>query len=196
MSERIRRLHDDRDVSSSATEHHRGSHDAPPHQPVYDVNDPTLRLGGGTPDAIFEALGHWADGEPWRAEADAMASALGLGTVDVRVGDEARAITEAHGARGVALQNVVYLHPERVAPGTADGREVLAHELVHLAQARPPADTGAGRRAAEREAVAIAPALARGQPIPALAHAIDLQHPAGDGDHAVLPDAPTRYGLH
>jgi hypothetical protein len=54
----------------------------------------------------------------WAAETAQLAPGLGLAKVDVRSDETARAITEARGARGVALGRTVYLHPERIAPGT------------------------------------------------------------------------------
>lgn len=124
-----------------------------------------------------------------------MASQLGLGNVEVEDGDRARAITEAHGARGVAHGGVVYLHPERVRHDEDAGREVLAHELIHIAQSRLAEGTGGGRLAAEREAAVHAGALARGSSVPTVRHGIDLSRPAGDGDHTMLPDTPTKYGV-
>jgi hypothetical protein len=117
----------------------------------------------------------------WDTDAASMASSLGLGNVSVHGGEDARSITDAKSARGVALGDAVYMNPDRVRPGTPEGREVLAHELVHLAQARLPHDAGDGREAAELEAAALAPSLARGGGV-APRHYIDLRAPAADGD--------------
>jgi hypothetical protein len=124
----------------------------------------------------------------WRREAAPMAARLGLGDVDVRSDDQARAITDAKSARGVALGGTVYMHPERVQPGTDAGREVLAHELLHLAQARLPgreADLD-DRAAAELEAAALAPDLAGGGLARAPERPIDLSRPAADSDAAAF----------
>ena len=129
----------------------------------------------------------------WAADVTELAPRLGLGAVDVRSDGAARAITDGKAARGVALGNVVYLHPDRVKPGTRAGREVLAHELVHLAQARLPTGDGVeDRDAAEHEAAELAPRVAAGATAMPR-HAIDLSRPAADGD--VLPDPSTRYGF-
>jgi hypothetical protein len=122
----------------------------------------------------------------WADEAAAMAHGLGLGAVEIRSDESARSITDAKGARGVALGATVYLHPERTRPGTPDGREVLAHELIHLAQARLPAPTGSAgggdRDAAEREAGELAPSIAAGSPSRLPRRYIDLSRPAADRD--------------
>jgi hypothetical protein len=134
--------------------------------------------------ASAEAEAAWTEARSgWQQDAASMSSALGLGEVTVHSDDVARSVTDAKAARGVALGDAVYMHPSRVRPGTTEGREVLAHELVHLAQARLPRDAGSGRAAAEREAAALAPTLARGggaRP----SHFIDLSHAAADRDAA------------
>jgi hypothetical protein len=127
-------------------------------------------------------------GAAWQAEVAALAPRLGLDAVEVRSDDHARAVTDAHGARGVALDNVIHLHPERVQPGTAEGREVLAHELVHLAQARLPVAAASPRDDAEHEAADLAGSLARGAAVQPR-HRIDLSRAAADV-HA----PPTRAG--
>jgi hypothetical protein len=127
----------------------------------------------------------------WRREAAPIASRLGLGSVDIRSDESAREVTEAKDARGVALGSTVYLHPERVTPGSATGREVLAHELVHLAQAKLPgreADQG-DRDAAELEAAELATILADGGMARAPARPIDLSRPAADKDAALAAKA-------
>lgn len=137
----------------------------------------------------------------WSTEAAPMAAGLGLGAVGVRSDAIARGITEATGASGVALDGVVHLHPERLQPGTSEGRGVLAHELIHLAQARLGAEDD--REAAEDEAADLAPMLVSGSSVrPRLA--IDLGSPAAD-THAkrhrkpkaksVAPDGPTSSSL-
>src|SRR5258705_4677241 len=139
---------------------------------------------------IVSAAARCLDGEraAWSGPAQTMSARLGLPAIEVRTDAAAPAITEAHGARGVALGDAVHLHPARVSAGTDDGREVLAHELIHLAQARLPPDRGHGRAAAEHEATILAPVLATGGLVPAVQHSIDLSRPAGDGDAAILPD--------
>lgn len=108
-----------------------------------------------------------------------MRSALGLGAIEVRVDDESRRITDAEAADGIALADVIYLHPERARPETAAGRAVLAHELVHLAQSKLPAATDADRDVAEVEAAALAPRVERGEQVRPQ-HRIDLSRAAAD----------------
>ena len=150
-------------------------------RPIYDVGDPTLGLGGGRPEDIFTALGHWAD------EASSIAPQLGLSAFELRTDAGAR----AEGARGVALGGAVHLDTERIRPGTAEGREVLAHELVHLAQAKLPADQDVGRAAAEDEATEIARSIASGGPARRPSRHIDLSRPAADHGRSGHDGAPT-----
>ncbi|MBN1944413.1 MAG: DUF4157 domain-containing protein, partial [Bradymonadales bacterium] len=69
-----------------------------------------------------------------------LASKLGMAGQDVHIhSDEtSRQITESRGATGVAMGDVIHLHPERVEPSSDEGRRVLAHEMAHLAQAELP----------------------------------------------------------
>lgn len=57
-------------------------------------------------------------------------------TPAVKIDDEARAATEAHGASGLFAGGEVLLHPDRFDPDSARGRYLLAHELAHAAQRR------------------------------------------------------------
>ncbi len=120
-------------------------------------------------DAIDEALfrdgdrTHWdrdvatwraAREREWLAQGAPIAAQLGI-TATIRVDDAAT----AHGARGLAHAGVVHLLPT-LAPDDADARHILAHELVHIAQARLRV---VGSLAdAEREADELAGALVRG----------------------------------
>lgn len=160
--------------------------------------------GGRITAALLETLAHDAietgratqpvklRAPDWTADAAAMATMLNLGLVDVRSDAVARTVTEGASARGVAHAGVVHLHPERIQPGTPEGREVLAHELIHLAQARLPRDADGGRAAAEQEAAALAPAVAVGSAATPRYY-IDLAHAAADGDatRTVVADEPT-----
>ena len=106
------------------------------------------------------------DTDPGRRErtaviAAAIAGQLGLasGQFKIVAGPRGRSFTRAQGAKGLALRDTVWLDPQAAAD-----REVLAHELAHLAQ-----QSLAGRRAslaawrAEREARNIARAIAEGR---------------------------------
>lgn len=104
------------------------------------------------------------------AHLDTLSSALGVvkSGFEVRVDDTARRRTDAkgNGASGVMEDNVVYLHPERYDPQTRAGRELLAHEVTHVAQRAAPhaaSTTSAPSRAqAENEAATIGAQFARG----------------------------------
>jgi hypothetical protein len=137
-----------------------------------------------------------ASAPSWDADLASLAPRLGLDAVVVRADATARAVTESQDARGVALGATVYLHPDRVRPGTAEGREVLAHELVHVAQSRlvPEIHDGtADRDAAEQEAASLAPRIAAGETVEAPRRRIDLARPAADR-HAKQA-TPAKVGL-
>ena len=93
----------------------------------------------------------------------AFARSLGLSgsPVEIRADRDAAGRAAAQGARGLAQDNVVYLDPQRADPTTTSGREVLAHELIHTAQARR-GGAPSPVLAAEAEAASLAPALAAG----------------------------------
>lgn len=112
----------------------------------------------------------------------ARSAAAKLGVAPRLIGGEAgRAMTEAHGARGVAHNDTVAIHPD-VDPETPEGRETVAHELVHQAQAILPSAQDAGRAAAEEEAATLARDARDGGPIGAPQFAIALTTPAADKD--------------
>src|SRR5688572_2769571 len=127
----------------------------------------------------------------WADDMRELAPRVGLGTVDVHADETARAITDTEGARGVAHSGAIYLHPDRIQPGTPDGREVLAHELVHLRQARQPGRRGSDRFDAEREAAALAPLVVRGESV-VPEESIDLDAPAADTHARRSRDKPRR----
>ncbi|HTE50860.1 MAG TPA: DUF4157 domain-containing protein, partial [Kofleriaceae bacterium] len=97
-----------------------------------------------------------------------LAEDLGLraGEVEVRVDDEAAARTRSHGAPGLAEGRVVHLDPAVYDARSPRSLELLAHELVHVAQARNPAPmarpTDGTIDAAEVEAAALAHHFAGG----------------------------------
>ena len=74
---------------------------------------------------------------------------LSWSLADVRIHDEPRASQAAASmnARAFTLGNHVAFAPGQWRPGTPDGRQLLAHELAHIQQARSGADPGAIRRA-------------------------------------------------
>jgi len=113
--------------------------------------------------AVGPAVGPVVDEDPQRAAltrtlATDVASQLGLSAFRVQVDEGARALTSSHATAGLMLGGTAFLDPEAFDPRTAAGRTLLAHELMHVAQAALPAPDGsAGRRA---EAIALAEAEA------------------------------------
>ena len=137
---------------------------------------------------LAELLGIVENESAWRDEAAPLAAQLDVDP-EIRADDDARQRTDARGARGLATESAIYLHPERIAPGTSEGRRVLIHELVHVAQAKKQ-QRGAvpDRAAAEAEAAA----AAAEQRVAPPAHAIDLGAQAAadvDADPAPTPAA-------
>lgn len=125
----------------------------------------------------------------WQAEAAPLTHKLGVAPA-ILANDEARTRSDAHGARGLAEGNVVYLHPERLTPGTSEGRLVLIHELVHIAQAQ--GGSASSREAAEAEADAIAHAAASGAEITTPQRSIALDRAAADSDAKRANEKPTQ----
>lgn len=103
-------------------------------------------------------------------------------------GEEGRSLTEPRGAHGIAHGDAIAIHPDVDATSTA-GRATIAHEVIHHAQARLPAELDAGRDAAEAEAAKLADAAAAGATIAAPTRAIDLARPAADRDAKPVGDA-------
>ena len=93
--------------------------------------------------------------------------AIGLNPsdVEVHVTDEARDRTRARGANGLMADGRVYLNPESYDPGTPEGRQLLAHEVLHVAQTRLRGDGAneAPAHEAELEAADLAAEFAGGQ---------------------------------
>lgn len=76
---------------------------------------------------------------------------LGHDLSSVRVHDDSAAARAAHelGARAFTYGSDVYFSQGALAPGTASGRRLLAHELTHTIQQRPGAVLG--RKAIQRQ---------------------------------------------
>jgi hypothetical protein len=96
-----------------------------------------------------------------------------LGRVRLHTGDEAGAAATALGAEAFTYGSHIAFAPGRYAPGTASGRGLLAHELVHVAQqgAAPALAPGA---------VGVAPVVG---PVPIQRQASDA---AAGGDGSIL----------
>ncbi|MEU7906464.1 DUF4157 domain-containing protein [Actinoplanes sp. NPDC049118] len=89
-----------------------------------------------------------------------------LGGVRVHTGEAAATLARSLGAEAFTTGQDMFFGAGRYAPGSAAGRELIAHEAVHVAQ-QSPGRIGFSRRvsdpsdAAEVEARALAPAVAR-----------------------------------
>ncbi len=116
-----------------------------------------------------------------------LAGQLGVNPAVVS-GERGQQMADAHGADGVAHGGEVALHPS-VDPSTPAGVKVIAHELVHQAQAKLPAEQDEGRGAAEDEADELATIAAAGGAMRMPSRAIDLNQPAGNRDARPAPPA-------
>lgn len=118
-------------------------------------------------------LGSGPDQDPGRARetsrlVHSFSRELGLdpSRVEVHANDAAREETTDRGLLGLMREGKVYLDPDRYNPGAPDGRALLAHELVHVAQReqqRRGANTMSDSAQAEREAHELAGQAAMGQ---------------------------------
>ena len=96
------------------------------------------------------------------------AEALGLPVAPVHMDQHARQRTEAHNAVAVMAGGAIMLHPEKFDPKSDDALEIVAHELVHVAQLRADAAPGAPRHRlidAEAEAHALAEQAVAGRAV-------------------------------
>ncbi|SFF76407.1 protein of unknown function [Novosphingobium sp. CF614] len=136
------------------------------------------------PDIVPEARHEAA-----RTAVSGLAPALGLAPehVDLRLDREGDRLLADAGARGAARGNVVWLRD--FDPRASASRLTLAHELVHVAQARLPSDRPHSRRAAEREAERLAEALVAGGMVPLPRAAV------GDALHFDGEDPPRQRSL-
>ncbi len=69
---------------------------------------------------------------------NSMASCIELkgSAIPVHVDKKARDLTRSHSADGLMISGNIYLNPDTYKPDRATGKEILAHELIHLAQYR------------------------------------------------------------
>ncbi len=121
-------------------------------------------------DDESSSSGPVVDSDPVRADltrglADELAAKLGLSTYRVQVDEVGAALASQHGAPGVVIDDTAYLDPAGYDPRTGLGRELLAHELTHLAQKtlEPPTESRQEAiAAAEAEALAAGQSFAAG----------------------------------
>jgi hypothetical protein len=149
------------------------------------------------PPIVHDVLG--SSGAPLDAAVRAeMEPRFGHSFADVRVHAEGRAAESAKavGARAYAVGRDVVFGAGRYAPGSMDGRRLIAHELAHVVQQRgasaslqPTLEIGAANDPAEREADAAAEAVARGGSVapPAAGAGMALRRD-GEEDGRSLPN--------
>jgi hypothetical protein len=79
-----------------------------------------------------------------RSVSDHLGSALGDSLSDVRVHADgaAAALARSVSARAFTVGSDIFFGPGEYRPGTPEGRELLAHELVHVVQQRDAARSG------------------------------------------------------
>src|SRR5215213_10688551 len=100
-----------------------------------------------------------------------LAPLLGLDPdrIQIRVNSEAESRANARGAKGVMEGGTIYLHPRLYEPDTTEGRQLLAHEVTHLAQLSAPAaplvSDGRAVHDAEREADDFAASFVQNLPV-------------------------------
>lgn len=113
-----------------------------------------------------------------------MARSIGLDAPPAVVVND---VPGAHGARGVAREGAVHLDPS-VDPDADEGRYVIAHEVVHVAQSRLGGASDKHRGAAEAEARDLGRALVAGAGARAPRIALDGGRAAADTGGGELVD--------
>jgi hypothetical protein len=135
--------------------------------------------------AVGDALGGLSEPSGARLQTmiRSLSSALGLGAVEVHLGEEGAERARAAGTRGLMEGGEVFLDAARFDANSADARGLIAHELTHAAQLQldPLSGPDAGLYA-EAEAHVAAEAFARGGALPELQAGIPQGHVAAEGD--------------
>ena len=120
--------------------------------------------------------------------------------VPVHVNEVARRKTEARGARGLMEDDEVYLNPGKYNPDSVDGQQLLAHEVVHVAQRRlsrePNASASVHRGMAEKEAGAMASSFVAGHSIARPVVPLQARMAAdNDGDQELEGTKVRKFGI-
>ncbi len=129
-----------------------------------------------------------------------LAAALGLdvGAVRVRADAEAARRTEARGAHGLMDDGTVYLHPTAYDPDTREGRALLGHEVVHLAQRQEaqvsPGAAAPSKAGAELEAARLGADFAAGHGISRPTQVLPAMNIAADTDAATAQEQAPAEG--
>jgi hypothetical protein len=85
------------------------------------------------------------------------------GSVRIHTGPAAEADTQRLGARAVTRKEDIYFARDEFDPGTAKGKRLLLHELVHTLQQSGSGTPQGDQQALEAEAAHVAEAVASGQ---------------------------------
>ena len=108
--------------------------------------------------------------------------------ISIRSDETAKNRTEQVGSTGLMENGEVFIHPEAFRPDTTSGKELLAHEMAHIAQENlSPATEGPAGLLAEAEASQFAQEFVSGASISPLQYGIPSGHVAADpGDSTFL----------
>ncbi|MBW1876961.1 MAG: DUF4157 domain-containing protein [Deltaproteobacteria bacterium] len=161
-----------------------------------------LQLTAEATEEVPVRIGSVVDLDPDRARRTAelltkLAHTLRLpvAAVPVRVDGEGEARTAAHGARGLMEGGEVLLDPQAYDPETREGRGLLAHEVVHVAQDHLPVDESLDQpgELAEAEAHVAAEQFAAGAEMVSPSMGIPDGHVAADDGASNLTSALAAY---
>lgn len=125
-----------------------------------------------------------------------MGQAFGMDFSRVRIHADRTAAAKAarRGAAAFTYGNDIHFAAGRYAPGTAEGRHLLAHELAHVAQQRLPNGL-ANSISAEHEADLAALQTLRGKPVTVRQASTGVQHQNSPHDRMVVARARRRLAL-
>ena len=95
------------------------------------------RSHGSLSDMARQVISDHQESSPLPAAIKTQAEgALGtnLGTINLHHGPQAARVTHALGARAAQVGPDIFVRPDLYKPGSASGRALIGHELVHAAQ--------------------------------------------------------------
>ncbi|MDP6944810.1 MAG: DUF4157 domain-containing protein, partial [Myxococcota bacterium] len=117
-----------------------------------------------------------------------LASALSLPSIQVHADSLGQARTASIGARGLAEDGHIYLDTARVAPESAEGRRVIAHEVAHVAQEQlTPTQGPMAAALAEGEAWSFANTYVSSGDVTPLRFGLPSGHVAADNAGGLAP---------
>ena len=178
--------------------------------PFPQRKDPTLERIDKTLDQVSTAeqaaqnLGASAELDQQHVQALAaqllaqLSAQLGISPVPIRMDETAQQRLRSANTSGLMEQGQILLDPENFDPQTAEGRRLLAHEAVHVAQAglhAPVGEPQAGPRA-ETEAAVLSRQFAAQGSIQQPVFGLPAGHMAADGDVLGKGLGPLLSGYH